>query len=107
MNSNVIQHRLESVSVSTKMVGVFVGMTLLVMIFFGTVNYFLFVNELNENMDIRLEKNLEKLEYDLALPLWNIDNTLVQKISANHVFTQSLSLLRVTNNFDKLFSSRD
>jgi len=102
MNSNVIKHRLESVSVSTKMVGVSVGMTLLVMVFFGSVNYFLFVNELNENNDILLEKNLEKLEYDLALPLWNIDNTLVQKISANHVFTQSLSLLRVTNNFDKL-----
>ena len=97
-----IKQHIENVSIARKLMGALVIMTLLVMIIFGVVNYLLLVNQLNEDLDIRLEEDTLKLEEDLALHLWNLDNPLVERVSNNHLFVKSFSLLRITNDFGEL-----
>ncbi len=102
-----IKQNLENVSIARKLMGVLVIMTLLVMIIFGVINYFLLVNQLNEDLDIRLEEDTQKLEEDLALHLWHLDNPLVERVSNNHLLVKSFSLLRITNDFGELMYEAD
>jgi signal transduction histidine kinase len=86
-------------SISKKLMFWIVAVTLLVMIVFGTINYFLFVEQLNRDLDTRLGEDAQKLEEVLGLHIWNLDKNSINEVTNAQVFIKSLSLLLVVDNF--------
>jgi len=79
-----------------------VFVTLFVMIVFGVVNYFLFINQLNKDLDARLDESASKIIDLLALHVWNLDNQRVQAVAQEQAFLESFARLRVFNSFGDL-----
>ena len=94
-------------SISKKLMVWLLLITGLVMATFGIINYFLFVNQLNQDIDIRLEENINVLGEDLNLHMWNLDVNSVREISSSHPLGKSLSLLRISDSFDKVIYEID
>ena len=94
-------------SISKKLMFWLTFITLLVMVIFGAINYFLFVNQLNQELDIRLEEDALKLEEVLALHIWNLDKSSVNKVTNTQVFVKSLSFLRISDSFGEVMYEMD
>jgi len=95
-------YRVRKGSLSRKLMFWLAFITLIVMVVFGTINYFIFVNQLNQDLEDRLEEDNKILGEDLKLHLWNLDTDSVKKVSDSHLLVKSFSLLRVSNNFGDL-----
>lgn len=94
-------------SISKKLMFWLALITLLVMIVFGAINYFLFVNQLNQDLDIRLEEDIQKLEEVLALHIWNLDKNSIDRATNSQMFVKSLSFLRIADNFGEVMYEID
>ncbi len=86
-------------SISKKLMLWLVSITMVVIVIVGFINYYIFVNQLNEDLNLDLDVDLQTLEEDLNLHMWNLDVKSINKISDEHPFTRILSFLRVNNNF--------
>jgi len=76
--------------------------TLFVMIVFGVINYFLFINQLDKDLNARLDESASKVIDLLALHVWNLDNQGVQDVAQEQAFLGSFARLRVFNSFGDL-----
>ena len=73
--------------------------TLFVMIVFGVINYFLFINQLDKDLDVRLNESSLRVIDLLALHVWNLDNQRVQEVAQEQAFLESFARLRVLDSF--------
>ena len=73
--------------------------TLFVMIVFGVINYFLFANQLDKDLDARLDESTSKVIDLLALHVWNLDKQKVQEVAQEQAFLESFARLSVLDSF--------
>ena len=77
-------------------------MTFLAMVVFGVINYFLFVDQLQRDLDVRLRNSAEKAADLFALHVWNLDDRSVQEVAQEQSFLKSFAVLRVFDSFGNL-----
>ncbi len=102
METANIKQTFMSTSISKKLMFWLVFITLTVMIIFGAINYYLFVNQLEKDLDNHLEERILVLEEDLSLHMWNLDNNKVREISEEYLHREGFLLLRIYDNFGEI-----
>ncbi len=94
-------------SISKRLMFWLTFITLIVVMIFGAINYYLFVNQLEEDLDIRLEETMMVLGEDLGLHMWNLDVDSLIGVADSHSLVKSLSFLQVSDNFDEAIHEMD
>ncbi len=80
-----------------------VCVTFFVMVVFGTINYVLFVNQLEADLNTRLEESIYRIRDLLALHVWNLNENKIQEIAQQQSSVETLAYLEISSDFGDSF----
>jgi len=90
---------MKTTSIAQKIGFWLVLVTFVVTVVFGVINYFLFVNQLDKNLEARLDESTSRVVDLLALHVWNLDDKNIQEVTQEQAFLESFAQLRVLDSF--------
>ncbi len=107
MTFSIVKSFRDIKSIRVKLMFSLFSVAFLVIIVFSTANYVLFIRQLNQEVDVRLENTAHRVTGLFSKSLWDLNAVDINKIAVSQTFLEELVLLRVYNNFDELMYESD